>query len=127
MSIDFVRENQRQRLLSACALLFAEHGYAAVKLSEITKAARVSRRTFYEHFKSKDEAAIALACSASTRAVALLENADFDHGLAALVTEVVAAGVGSELGAGRKAKEADRVLQTLVESIRAVEPEKAAA
>src|SRR5262249_318425 len=37
----------------------AEHGFAATTITHITKAAAVSRRTFYEHFESKDDCFLA--------------------------------------------------------------------
>ena len=53
---DFVRGNQRQRMLAAVADAVSDIGYAAMTVEDIIKAAGVSRRTFYEHFKSKEEA-----------------------------------------------------------------------
>ena len=37
----------------------AEHGYNAVTIAHITKAARVSRRAFYENFENKEECFLA--------------------------------------------------------------------
>jgi AcrR family transcriptional regulator len=48
--------NQRQRILAAVAEAVSEVGYAAMTVEDIIKAAGVSRRTFYEHFKGKEEA-----------------------------------------------------------------------
>jgi AcrR family transcriptional regulator len=48
--------NQRQRILAAVAEAVSQVGYAAMTVEDIIKAAGVSRRTFYEHFKSKEEA-----------------------------------------------------------------------
>jgi AcrR family transcriptional regulator len=53
---EFVIGNQRQRILAAVAEAVSEVGYAAMTVEDIIKAAGVSRRTFYEHFKSKEEA-----------------------------------------------------------------------
>jgi AcrR family transcriptional regulator len=53
---EFVLGNQRQRILAAVAEAVSDVGYAAMTVEDIIKAAGVSRRTFYEHFKSKEEA-----------------------------------------------------------------------
>jgi len=53
---EFVVGNQRQRILAAVAEAVSEVGYAAMTVEDIIKAAGVSRRTFYEHFRSKEEA-----------------------------------------------------------------------
>jgi AcrR family transcriptional regulator len=49
-----VEHNQRERLIAGLAEAVAEHGYAAVTITHITKAARVSRRVFYANFESKE-------------------------------------------------------------------------
>jgi AcrR family transcriptional regulator len=49
-----VAHNQRERLIAGLATAVAEHGYNAVTLTHITKAAAVSRRVFYENFESKE-------------------------------------------------------------------------
>jgi AcrR family transcriptional regulator len=56
---EFVSHNQRERLLAGLAGAVAENGYAGTTIAHITRNAAVSRRTFYEHFSSKDECFIA--------------------------------------------------------------------
>jgi AcrR family transcriptional regulator len=56
---EFVARNQRERLIAGIAEAVAEHGYAGTTIAHITRAAAVSRRTFYEHFASKDECFVA--------------------------------------------------------------------
>jgi AcrR family transcriptional regulator len=56
---EFVTHNQRERLIAGIAEAIAEHGYSGTTIAHITRAAAVSRRTFYEHFKSKDECFVA--------------------------------------------------------------------
>ena len=56
---EFVLDNQRQRILTAVSEAVSEIGYAAMTVEDIIKAAGVSRRTFYEHFKSKEESFLA--------------------------------------------------------------------
>jgi AcrR family transcriptional regulator len=56
---EFVARNQRERLIAGLAEAVAEHGYAGTTIAHITRHAAVSRRTFYEHFSSKDECFVA--------------------------------------------------------------------
>jgi AcrR family transcriptional regulator len=56
---EFVARNQRERLIAGLAEAVAENGYAGTTIAHITRHAAVSRRTFYEHFSSKDECFVA--------------------------------------------------------------------
>jgi AcrR family transcriptional regulator len=47
------RERSRRRLVDEGARLFAAHGYAAVGLAEIVRAAGVTKGALYHHFDSK--------------------------------------------------------------------------
>jgi AcrR family transcriptional regulator len=51
---------QRQRLLRAAALEFAEHGYAGASSESISRRAGMSKATFYEHFTNKEDCILAL-------------------------------------------------------------------
>jgi AcrR family transcriptional regulator len=51
---EFIVQNQRERIITALVDTVAEHGYNATTVAHITKAASVSRRTFYEHFADKE-------------------------------------------------------------------------
>ncbi|HET7054392.1 MAG TPA: TetR/AcrR family transcriptional regulator [Solirubrobacterales bacterium] len=51
----FVAENQRERLLNGVVEAVAERGYNATTIAAITKAAKISRRTFYEYFEGKED------------------------------------------------------------------------
>jgi AcrR family transcriptional regulator len=55
----FVAENQRERLLNGVVDAVAEHGYDAATIAQITAAAKISRRTFYEHFEGKRDCFLA--------------------------------------------------------------------
>jgi len=55
----FVAENQRERLLNGVVEAVAEHGYNETTIGRITEAAKISRRTFYEYFSSKEECFLA--------------------------------------------------------------------
>jgi len=56
---EFVAHNQRERLIAGLAEAVAENGYGGTTIAHITRHAAVSRRTFYEHFASKDECFVA--------------------------------------------------------------------
>jgi len=68
---EFIAQNQRERIITALVDTVAERGYNATTVAHITKAASVSRRTFYEHFADKEE------CFMATfeRGVTLLQRA----------------------------------------------------
>lgn len=52
--------SHRQRLLAGLADVLEQKSFRNITLADIAAAARVSRRTFYEHFTSKDECLLAL-------------------------------------------------------------------
>jgi AcrR family transcriptional regulator len=47
-------EITRDAILENALQLFAEHGYGAVRVEDVAKAAGVSRTTFYNHFSERD-------------------------------------------------------------------------
>ena len=51
---EFIVQNQRERIVTALVDTVAERGYNATTVANVTKAAAVSRRTFYEHFADKE-------------------------------------------------------------------------
>ena len=55
----FVAANQRERITSAVGQAAAELGYAEMSVEAIVARAGVSRKTFYEHFKNKEDAFLA--------------------------------------------------------------------
>ncbi|HEY6781575.1 MAG TPA: TetR/AcrR family transcriptional regulator, partial [Thermoleophilaceae bacterium] len=55
----FVDRYQRERILQAVTLLAVHDGYAGVTVPEIVSCARISNKTFYDHFASRDEAFLA--------------------------------------------------------------------
>ncbi len=54
-----LRASQRGRLICAIADSVAEKGYAETSVADVIALAGVSRRTFYEHFKDKEECFLA--------------------------------------------------------------------
>jgi AcrR family transcriptional regulator len=55
----FVAANQRERIMAAVGQAAAELGYPDMSVEAIVARAGVSRRTFYEHFKNKEDAFLA--------------------------------------------------------------------
>lgn len=53
---DFVEANQRQRILDAVADVVSLAGFQEMSVEAVVGAAGVSRRTFYDTFKSKEDA-----------------------------------------------------------------------
>ena len=72
---EFVLDNQRQRILTAVSEAVSDIGYAAMTVEDIIKAAGVSRRTFYEHFKSKEESFLASYEDISKQLMAAISTA----------------------------------------------------
>jgi len=54
------REDQRRRILRAVGELVASRGYNDVTVELIVKRARVSYKTFYKHFRSKEDSFLSL-------------------------------------------------------------------
>lgn len=48
-------QERKQQLLDCAARLFAEHGYADTRVSDICKAAGVAKGLFYWYFENKDQ------------------------------------------------------------------------
>lgn len=67
--------DHRRRLLDAMSHAVARKGYADTTIADLACEARVSRRTFYEHFESKAQCLIALYEVASNQALAVLKRA----------------------------------------------------
>jgi AcrR family transcriptional regulator len=59
LSRSFVIQNQRERMLAAVADVASSASYAEMSVEDIIVTAGVSRRTFYEHFKNKEDAFLA--------------------------------------------------------------------
>ncbi|HEV7483969.1 MAG TPA: TetR/AcrR family transcriptional regulator [Solirubrobacterales bacterium] len=89
-----VREDQRRRLIAAVPHVAAEHGYEAMSVADIVKAAAVSRNAFYNNFKDKEECFAAAHEAAHERLLAVLEQ-PCDRG--ASVEERVETSLGAAL------------------------------
>lgn len=62
--------NPPERLLRALASVVAEKGYPDTTVAEVVERARTSQRTFYEHFKNKEDAIVAALDSGSAHMLA---------------------------------------------------------
>jgi AcrR family transcriptional regulator len=62
----------RARLTEGLAAAIAEKGYAAVTIADVVRAARVSKRTFYEHFADKEACFLALYAETSDELIELI-------------------------------------------------------
>jgi AcrR family transcriptional regulator len=89
-------DRRRLRLLEGFAAAVSERGYASTTIADIVKNARVSKRTFYEHFADKEECFLALYAEAieilikgvehALRTPGLSWQAQLDAGLDAYLT-----------------------------------------
>jgi AcrR family transcriptional regulator len=59
LSRQFVVENQRQRILAAVADVCSAAGYVAMSVEDIVVTSGVSRRTFYDNFRGKEDVYLA--------------------------------------------------------------------
>jgi len=62
-----VEENQRERILTAVGDVTSAASYAELTVEGIIVTAGISRRTFYEHFKNKEDAFLAAYDSITAR------------------------------------------------------------
>jgi AcrR family transcriptional regulator len=90
----FVAANQRERILAGVAQAVAELGYAEMRVEAIIAWAGVSRRTFYEHFKNKEDAFLAAYDAAVYRQVRHIRRAYFNE---TAVRERLRAGIAAYL------------------------------
>ena len=90
--------SQRERILEALAEAMAENGYVNTSVAMILKRAGVSRETFYEQFRSKED------CF----------EAAYEHAVAGMLARIDAA-VGAEAEAvpGPEANKTDRMRRIL--------------
>jgi AcrR family transcriptional regulator len=71
----FVAQNQRERILAAVADVTSAASYGEMSVEDIIVTAGISRRTFYEHFKNKDDAFLAAYDEAAGRLLAAVRAA----------------------------------------------------
>ncbi|SMD19615.1 transcriptional regulator, TetR family [Kibdelosporangium aridum] len=69
IGVTTVEDTFRQRLLDGLAAAIVQDGYRATTVADIVRRARTSRRTFYEHFTSKEECFAALLTEANAEMI----------------------------------------------------------
>lgn len=76
------KRESRARIVAAANDLYAHHSYAATSIEDITRAAGISRVTFYKHFKSKLDVAVGILDGYTTSMIddygSLADHADPD-------------------------------------------------
>jgi AcrR family transcriptional regulator len=65
----------RERLVAGMVVAVSERGYAATTITDVVRHARVSRRTFYEHFADKEACFLAAYDAVSGEVLAAIEGA----------------------------------------------------
>ncbi len=65
----------RQRLLDGLAASIEADGYRNTTVADVVRRARTSRRTFYEHFDSKEACFVALLTDANTEMIRQISSA----------------------------------------------------
>lgn len=90
----FALHSQRERIVDAVANLTATGGYADLTVEKIASEAAMSLQTFYEHFKSKEEAFLFTYEVGHAHGLALVERAyatqtDWPNGVKATVAALL--------------------------------------
>ncbi|MFI9380753.1 TetR/AcrR family transcriptional regulator [Kutzneria sp. NPDC052558] len=75
MTTTTVPTDFRRRLLGGLSASIEERGYQDTTVADIVRAARTSRRTFYEHFSSKETCFVALITEANDEMIRLIAAA----------------------------------------------------
>ncbi len=70
---------RRQRLLDGLAASITEGGFRDTTVADVVRRARTSRRTFYEHFASREECLIALLADANRAMIQQISDAVDPH------------------------------------------------
>ncbi|CAM3868987.1 TetR/AcrR family transcriptional regulator [Smaragdicoccus niigatensis] len=76
--MDETGSGARERLIEAMAEVIVEKGYVATTVADIVARARVSRRTFYEHFNDKQGCMLASYYAMGARLLATVPAIDAD-------------------------------------------------
>jgi AcrR family transcriptional regulator len=69
----------RDRILAGMIAAVVERGYAATTITDVVRHARVSRRTFYEHFEDKQACFLAAYDAVSDAILGAIEGAAAEH------------------------------------------------
>jgi AcrR family transcriptional regulator len=69
-----LEQEHRGRILQALGIAAAEKGFVATTIADIVRQAGMSKRTFYEHFNSKEACFLALYRAVSASALRTLSD-----------------------------------------------------
>jgi AcrR family transcriptional regulator len=75
LSRQFVISNQRERILAAVAEVCSASGYVAMSVEDIVVTSGVSRRTFYDNFRGKEDVYLAAYDEVVNQLMARVSNA----------------------------------------------------
>jgi AcrR family transcriptional regulator len=89
-----VAQSQRTRLLEAVGRAVADKGYASTTIDDIVRGAGVSKKTFYEHFRDKEDCFLAAYEAAADELFAHVHEA---HGAPGSWLDRTRAGIGAYL------------------------------
>lgn len=94
LSPEYVASHQRTRIQEATTHVLAQRGYGPATIGDIVAHAHVSRRTFYDHFETKDHAVLSTfgasaACIADAVRAAYAAGVEWDASFAAGLSELV--------------------------------------
>ncbi|BBX31942.1 TetR family transcriptional regulator [Mycolicibacterium mageritense DSM 44476 = CIP 104973] len=78
-AVEADKSDFRERLLDALEQSIVEDGYQKTTVADIVRRARTSRRTFYEHFASREECFVALLTAANAEQVRQIAAAVDPH------------------------------------------------
>lgn len=114
ISQDFIRQHQRERLVTGLAHCIEEKGYRATTVADIVRETKTARNTFYDNFASKEECGRGLLKLVVP--VLDVEKVDLERGPYVLALEVAARlKVDLPLAASALVTEAEQLLDRDVE------------
>jgi AcrR family transcriptional regulator len=90
--------SQRARMLDAIARAVARKGYARVTVGDVVSDAGVSRRTFYEQFKDKEDCFLAAYATGTDALIGDMVKASLAVGPDADWRDVLQAAIGTYVG-----------------------------
>jgi TetR/AcrR family transcriptional repressor of nem operon len=67
---------RHQRILHVASVLFREHGFASVSVSDVMRASGMTKGAFYHHFESKEKLITECLEDASSKALARMAEAE---------------------------------------------------
>jgi AcrR family transcriptional regulator len=85
---------KRERMLEAARSLFLAHGYGAVSMDAVARAAGVSKATLYAHFESKDRLFATIIATTCSRKWEFLESLSDEGGLRQALIDIASACLG---------------------------------